>query len=155
MSQLQDTLKAGSIQVQEGKKGLEFFAFNHERGKPLHVGTLSGLTYEKTAPLLRKPEPSFCLPTSELAAIEHYGGQFIRFVARGSIGTYAISLEDYKRHAEKYYNAAYGYQMRCSLKWLSYSPKVSKRNPIVDNPPVATSQPVIRDRQLSLFGAGK
>jgi hypothetical protein len=143
-------LKAGQIQVREGKRGLEFFAFNHQHKKPLCIGTLSGLTYEKTAPMLHKPEPSFCLPTSELAAIEQAGGQFIRFIARGSVGTYAISLEDFKRHAEKYFNASYGYQLRVPVVKFSYSPKVAKRNPIVDNPPVI-EQP-LQIRQISLFG---
>jgi hypothetical protein len=143
-------LRAGEIQVREGKRGLEFFAFNHEHKKPLCIGTLSGLTYEKTAPMLQKPEPSFCLPTSELAAIEKADGQFIRFIARGSVGTYAISVDDFKRHSETYFNAAYGYQLRVPVVKFSFSPKVSKRNKIVDCPPVETVQPLIR--QISMFG---
>jgi hypothetical protein len=156
MSLSQDTtfLRAGEIQIREGKKGKEFFAFNHEHKKPLHIGTLSGATYEKTAPMLRKPEPSFCLPSSELSAVERAGGLFIRFIARGSVGTYATSLEDFKRHGEKYFNASYGSQVRLALKFFQYSPKVAKRNPIVDNPVIAINEP-IGPKQPSLFGGMK
>jgi len=144
MSLSQDTtfLRAGKIQIREGKKGREFFAFNHEHKKSLHIGTLSGATYEKTAPILNKPEPSFCLPQSELTAIEQAGGQFIRFIARGSVGTYAISLDDFKRHGEKYFNAGYGYQIRVPLTKFAYSPRVTKRNAMLDNPVIATTEPI-------------
>ncbi len=125
MSQMNNTTisKAGQITIREGKKGIEFWAFNHEHKKSLCVGTLSGSVYEKTAPILQKPEPSFCLPQSELTMIEQAGGQFIRFIARGHVGTYAISLQDFKLHGEQYFNAGYGKQIRVSLTKFSYSPK--------------------------------
>lgn len=155
MSRLDDTTtftKTGEIRLEESKGKVKFFAFNHEHKKSLHVGSLIGVTYEKTAPMLRKPEPSFCLPSSELAAIEQAGGQFIRFIARGSVGTYAISLEDFKRHGERYFNAGYGYQVRVPVVKFAYSAKVAKRNPIVDNPVIETVRDIVQDRQMSLFG---
>lgn len=144
--------KAGDIQVREGKKGIEFFAFNHQHGKPLHIGTLSGATYEKTAPILQKPEPSFCLPQSELAALEQAGGQFIRFIGRGRSGTFAISVSDFKLHAEPYYNRAYGYQWRVKLSAFSYCAKVSKRNAQIDSPPLRVEVDIIKEKQLTLLG---
>jgi hypothetical protein len=139
--------QAGKITVIEGKKGIEFYAFNHEHQKRLHVGTLSGAVYEKTAPILRQPEPSFCLPGSELAAIEEAGGRFIRFIARGTVGTYAISLADFKLHGERYFARGYGYQTRVPLTRFEYSPRVVKRNPVLE-----TTAPLIRrESQMSLF----
>lgn len=153
MSQWNDNTKAGEITTREGKRGIEFLAFNHEHKKLLCIGTLSGMTYEKTAPILQKPEPSFCLPTSELAAIEREGGQFIRFIGRGRPGTFSISLEDFKLHGEKYFNASYGYQVRVPLSKFAYSAKVAKRNAVTDNPALPVVAPLIkRERQMSLFG---
>ena len=145
--------QAGKITVREGRKGIEFYAFNHQRRKQLHIGTLAGSVYEKTAPILEKPEPSFCLPQSELAAIEQEGGQFIRFIARGAVGTFAISLEDFKLHGERYFNPGYGPQIRVPLtRFPSHTPKVQKRNRITDNPPAQVTAPIIkpREKQLSL-----
>jgi hypothetical protein len=146
--------KAGKIEIREGKKGLEFYAFNHEHKKPLHIGTLSGIVYEKTVPILQKPEPSFCLPTSELAAVEQAGGQFIRFIGRGRPGTFSISLEDFKSHGQSYFNAGYGKQVRVALTKFAYSSKVGKRNLIIDCPPVSRNDPFepVTNKQYSLFG---
>lgn len=144
--------KAGQISVQEGKKGLEFFAFNHQHGEPLHIGTLSGSTYEKTAPILNKPEPSFCLPHSELAAVEQAGGRFIRFIGRGRPGTFAISLADFRRLAVPYHNPAYGEQWRVPLGMFQRTDKVSKRNAMVDSPPIEREADPIREKQLTLLG---
>jgi hypothetical protein len=156
MSQSNSTTitQAGKITVTEGMKGLQLYAFNHERKKQLHIGTLAGVVYEKTAPILNKPEPSFCLPQSELAAIEEAGGQFIRFIARGTVGTYAISVQDFRLHGEKYFNAGYGPQIRVPLAKFAFTSKVSKRNPIIDNPVIETVQP-IGPKQFSLFGGMK
>jgi len=149
--------QAGKITVREGKKGIEFYAFNHQRRKQLHIGTLAGSVYEKTAPILEKPERSFCLPQSELAAIEREGGQFIRFIARGAVGTYAISLEDFKLYGERYFNPGYGPQIRVPLtRFPSHTPKVQKRNSITDNPPLEVPRDIIkpREKQLTLNGWG-
>src|SRR5215217_8873732 len=116
-----NSLQAGKIQVKEGKKGIEIYAYNHEHGRPLHVGTLIGRTYEKTAPILQKPEPSFCLPQSELGAVIEQGGEFIRFIGRGRPGTYAISVTDFQRHGEPYFNQSYGPQIRVALTQFSYT----------------------------------
>src|SRR5689334_9656727 len=50
MSKNKDTaihknMQGGKIAVREGKKGIEFYAFNFQHGKPLHIGTLIGRTY--------------------------------------------------------------------------------------------------------------
>jgi hypothetical protein len=154
MSQLNSITKAGQITTEQSGGKVKFFAFNHERGKPLHIGSLVGVVYEKTAPILNKPVPSFCLPQSELAAIEQAGGQFIRFIARGAVGTYAISLDDFKLHGESYFNAGYGLQVRVPLAKFSSVPKTAKRNSITDNPAISQARPVIkpREKQMGLFG---
>jgi hypothetical protein len=149
--------KAGKIEVKQGKKGTEFYAFNHQHGKPLHIGTLCGRTYEKTAPILQKPEPSFCLPQSELGAVIEHGAEFIRFIGRGRPGTFCISVQDFQRHGEPYFNQSYGPQIRVSLTCpkLQHSLKVQKRNSITDNPPVEVAAPIIKpkekDQQTSFF----
>jgi hypothetical protein len=144
--------RAGKITVKEGRKGIEFYAFNFQHGKPLHIGTLIGRTYEKTAPILQKPEPSFSLPQSELGAAIEQGAEFIRFIARGAIGTYAISVTDFQLFAQPYYNQAYGPQMRVSLGNFSHTSKVSKRNAHIDNPAIEQAGPLIKqEKQLGLF----
>jgi hypothetical protein len=152
MSEYNTINQAGKIILKQGKKGIEFWAFNHERKKDLCIGTLSGQVYEKTVPILRQPEPSFCLPLSELAAIEQEGGQFLRFIARGEVsGTYVISLDDFKLHGERYFARGYGYQTRVPLTKFQHSLRVSKRNPIIDNPVISASRDIVRDRQMNLF----
>jgi hypothetical protein len=145
-------IKAGEIEVREGKKGIEFYAFNFQHGKPLHIGTLIGRTYEKTAPVLQKPEPSFSLPQSELGAAIEQGAEFIRFIGRGRPGTFSISVTDFQSHGEPYFNQAYGPQVRVSLTRFSYTPKVQKRNSITDNPPLEVARDIIKpEKQMPLF----
>jgi hypothetical protein len=153
MSQLNDTTitKAGEIQVKETKRGIEFHAFNWQRQRMLHIGTLKGQTYEKQAEILRQPEPSFCLTQSEFGAVQDCGAGFIRIIPQDKSGTYSISVSDFKRHAEAYYNGAYGPQWRCALIHFASIAKVAKRNAHTDNPVIETPQPLIRDRQMSLF----
>lgn len=145
---MEDTTKAGNIEVRQGKRGIEFHTFNHERGGVRHIGTLAGVTYEKQAQILQKPERSFALTDSELKAVEENGGEFIRIVCQGA--TYSISLEDFKNHGEKFFNPSYGQQTRTALRWWVSVVKVSKRNKRTDNPVIATSQPVIK--QIPMFG---
>lgn len=155
MSRTNDTTdfyKAGQIQTREGKKGVEVLAYNFQHGKPLHIGTLIGSVYEKTAPILHKPEPSFALPKSELGAVIEQGAAYIRFIGRGMPGTYSISVDDFQLHGIPYFNRSYGNQIRVSLRRFEYSPKVQKRNNIVDNPPVERTRDIIQERQMPLFG---
>jgi len=155
LSNYSTNAQAGKIQIKEGKKGIEFYAFNFQHGKSLHIGTLIGRIYEKTAPILQKPEPSFSLPQSELGAAIEQGAEFIRFIARGAVGTYAISVTDFKQQARPYFNQSYGPQMRISLTNpnLSHTSKVVKRNPILDSPPLEVARPIIKEKpkQMDLF----
>jgi hypothetical protein len=145
--QLQDTTLAGNIQVRPGERGVEFHSWNHQRERMLHVGTLSGVTYEKQAQILQRPEPSFALCESELHAIEENRGEFIRIVSGGS--TYSISLEDFKRYAVPYFNPSYGPQLRASLRYWVYVAKKAKRNARRDNPVIQTSEPFTQRPQSS------
>src|SRR5688572_16585714 len=104
-------VKAGEIQTEEGKGGkLKFFAFNHQRGKRLHIGSLIGVVYEKVAPVLRQPEPSFSLTQSEFGAVTETGAGFVRIIPPDKSATYSISLQDFQRFSEPYYNVSYGPQ---------------------------------------------
>jgi hypothetical protein len=155
MSQLDNTtshVKAGDTIVKETKRGIEFHAFNWTRQRMLHIGTLKGQTYEKQAEILRQPEPSFCLTQSEFGAVVDCGAGFIRIIPQDKTGTYSISVSDFRRHAEAYYNGAYGPQWRCALIHFQRTSKVAKRNAHTDNPVIEVAAPLIRDRQMSLFG---
>ena len=146
-------VKAGEIQVKDSKRGLEFHAFNWQRQRMLHIGTLKGQTYEKVAVILRQPEPSFALTQSEYGALVDQGAGFIRIVTPDKDRTYSISVQDFKRHAEAYYNAAYGGQWRCSLNHFASIAKVGRRNAHTDNPVIATAEPIgPKINQMSLFG---
>ena len=152
MSQQDNITKAGTISTEEGKGGkLKFYAFNHTRGKRLHIGTLIGQTYEKVAVILRLPEPSLTLTTLELDALQSAGGLYIRFIVDRS-RTFSISVSDFNRHAEKFYNPHYGYQLRVALKHFEFMPVVVKRTVKMDNPVVGRDLPIIKDRQMTLFG---
>lgn len=144
---------AGKIEVEEGKGKLKFYAFNHQRGQRLHIGTLQGMTYEKAAVILRQPEASLCLSQTEYAAIEEAGGQFIRFIVDRA-QTYSISLNDFVRNAEKFYNPSYGGQYRVALRFCVFANAVQKRNAQVDNPVIETGSFLERvaERQMPLFG---
>lgn len=149
--------KAGEIQVKETKRGVEFHAFNWQRQRMLHIGTLKGATYEKVAVILRQPEPSFALTQSEFGAVQDCGAGFIRIVPPDKSGTYSISVQDFNRCKEAYYNAAYGGQWRVPLGKFASIAKVGKRNASADNPVIAAPRDIIaerRENQMSLFGYG-
>jgi hypothetical protein len=143
-------VKAGEIQVKETKRGVEFHAFNWQRQRMLHIGTLKGSVYEKQAQILRQPEPSFAVTQTELGAILETGAEFIRIVPGDKSATYSISVRDFDRCKEPYYNAGYGGQWRVPLIRFSRTSKVSRRNPITDNPVIET--PGLQIKQISLFG---
>lgn len=132
MSQHNNITLAGRIEVKRTKKGVRFYAFNHTRGRRLHIGTLKGATYEKVSVILRQPEPSLALSQTELKAVQEESGKFIRFIVDGK--TYAISTADFARHAERYYNPGYGPQWRVGLRHFDFSNTTAKRNSITDNP---------------------
>ena len=145
--------KAGEVTISESKKGrIKFYAYNHQQGRRLHIGTLSGAVYEKVAPVLRQPEPSFSLTLSELGAVEQTGAEFIRVVLPDKSATYSISARDFRRFAEAYYHAGYGPQMRCALTHFSHVAAVQKRSARRDNPVIETTREIRpAAQQLGLF----
>jgi hypothetical protein len=146
-------LKAGEIQIKQSKRGIEFHAWNHERQRKIHIGTLIGVVFEKgNVAILRKPEPSIALSQAEYGVAVDHGVQFLRCVTPEK-ATYSISLENFKKHAESYYNPAYGPQWRCSLSFFSRTNKAEKRNAILDNPPLPQGEGYERPQpaQLPLF----
>lgn len=155
MSVLQQyTAKWGEIETRPGKRGgIEILAMNHERGRRVSVGTVKGSVFEKgNAAILRQPEPSFCLSKPELEAAKDAGAKFLRIVT-SSKQTHSISIEDFERHAERYYNAYYGEQIRCPLRFFVFADTAATRNAVLDNPKIEReAEPLPRDRQLSLFG---
>lgn len=146
-------IKAGEIHVKETKRGIEYHAFNWSRQRMLHIGTLRGQVYEKQAQILRQPEPSFAVTQTELGALIETGAEFIRVVLPGKAATYSISLEDFNRHKEAYYNPGYGPQWRTALKYFQHVTKIAKRNAAIDNPVREQPQPLLPEiKQLGLFG---
>lgn len=158
MSQLQDTTvsKFGEIRYEQHRGKIKVFSQNRERGGEVHIGTLLGTTFEKEANVLERPEPSFTLSPNELQVIGSCGAQILKVIPKNRPGTYSISLADFKAHAEPYRNAYYGFQHRCSLRYFQHSEKVSKRNPILDNPALPSGtliEHVERMQQIPMFGA--
>lgn len=149
----------GDIETRPAKRGggIELLAYNHERGRRVSVGTVRGDVFEKgNAAILRKPEPSFCLSRSELNAAKEAGANFIRLITPEKT-TYAIELERFEANAEKYFNAYYGDQLRCSLRFFAFIASAKPRSERADNPAMpAHGKDVIEQRreiQLALFGA--
>ena len=137
------------IEIKQGKKGIELWAYNCEREKLLHIGSIEGAVYEKQANILQNPKPSFCLTVGELAAILEHGATFLRVACRGR--KYAISLQDFQNHGKQYASAWYGAQIRCELVHFQGITTNRKRNRIIDNPTRQTT-PLIVPRQLNMFG---
>lgn len=126
----------GEIQIIETSRGFEFWSYNHDRNKNLHIGTLKGATLEKgNVRILYKPEPSITLSQAEYAAARDLGAQYLRVVTRDR-RTYSISLEDFDRYKEGYHNPWYGPQWRVPLSRFARSARKRTRNAIVDNPRV-------------------
>lgn len=137
-----NTLNGGKIQTRQTERGIELHSFNFERQRVLHIGTISGAVYEKgNAAILRNPEPSFNLTQSEYGAAVENGAEFLRVIPADKSATYSISLENFKRFAEPYFNSTYGPQWRCPLSKFSATNRTGKRNPITDNPRTGTPTP--------------
>ncbi len=137
-----ESTHAGEIAVRETQRGFQFFAFNEQRKKTLHIGTMIGQTYEKVAPVLQFPEASFALTQAEYVAILETGAQFIRIVTPGKSATYAISVQDFGKFSQPYHNAFYGDQLRTSLDHFAYSGRTAKRNTHTDNPKLPKPGPI-------------
>jgi hypothetical protein len=151
--QSNNTLKGGEIQIRETNRGIEFHAFNFERQRVIHISTLQGACVEKGyAVILRNPEPSFTLTQSEYGAYVDSGAQYLRCIPGDQSATYSISLENFKRHAESYFNPRYGPQLRCPLSRFSATNRTGKRNPLIDTPKQGNpgyERPI--PRQLPMF----
>ncbi len=151
MSQSNSTTiaKAGEIVIKETRRGIEFHAFNEQRKRVLHVGTLIGRTYEKVQPILMKPEPSFSLTQAEYSAVLSSGAEFVRIVLPDKRGSYAIDVQSFGRYGEKYFNVFYGPQLRVPLIRFAFTSRVSKRNKVTDNPVLERPGPIApREKQL-------
>jgi len=124
----------GDVYTKEAKRGLEFYAFNRERGRSLHIGTLKGTTYEKgRVSILLKPERSIALKPEEYQAATEAGGVVFR-VQTTDGETYVIMFDDFNRLKDEYYNPTYGKQWRVALHYFQRSATTAKRNPILDTP---------------------
>lgn len=154
MSQLNITT-GGGIQIKRTARGVQFWAHNHERGQSIHIGTLIGSVYEKGGvAILQLPEPSITLTQAELGAAREAGAEYLRFLTREKI-TYSISLADFERHAQPYFNAKYGPQWRVALGRFVSAGRTARRNSITDNPRTGDGDPMEyhrpQPRQLDLF----
>jgi hypothetical protein len=142
-------LKAGEISLKQTKRGLEFHAWNHERQRLIHVGTLRGVTYEKgNCTLLRQPQLSICLPQSEYGAVVEAGAEFFRAISPDKSAKYTISVAGFKEHAEAYYNRGYGPQWRCPVQFFSYVGDIIERR---NEPQHIDTTPAPQYEQPSLF----
>ncbi len=147
------TITAGEIELREGKRGIEFHAFNFQRQKMIHIGTVIGRTYEKVAPVLQMPEASFAFTQAEYSAVLEAGAQFIRIILPDKSATYAIDVESFGRYGVPYHNSFYGDQLRCTLDHFSYTSKTAPRNSHTDNPTLPKPGPLApREKQLTLNG---
>jgi hypothetical protein len=126
--------KSGEVKIKQSARGLEFHAFSPGLNRVIHVGTLRGQVYEKATAILRKPEPSISMTQAEYGAALDAGAVYLRCIPSGDDVTYAISLEDFRRHAESYYNPSYGPQWRCPLRYFETTARKGKRSLITDNP---------------------
>jgi hypothetical protein len=145
------------IEIRAKGEDREVLAFNQERGKWLHVGTISGQTYEKgNASILHRPVPSFTLTKTEYTEVTQAGAEYLRLIPHDKSATYCLSLARFYQVAEPYSNAWYGDQLRVPLSKFERAATTRKRNKRTDNPARVTEQPDIiqqrRERQLGLFG---
>ncbi len=132
----------GDITIKETKRGIEFHAFNHERRRSLHIGTIKQRVYEKVAAVLEKPVPSFSLPVSEYKAIVKHAAEFIRIVPLNRDATYSISVQDFMRWGIPYDNQFYGRQMRVPLTKFNKVSTTAPRNAAVDAPVTPSTAPL-------------
>jgi hypothetical protein len=134
VTQSNSTTHWGDIFTKKGKRGLEFHAYNRERGRSVHVGTLSGGVFEKgRVSILRKPEPSIALKPDEYQSAKDAGATVFR--AQTVDGeTYVIRLDDFHRLKVEYFNPTYGKQLRVPLCHFQRSGTTVKRNAVLDNP---------------------
>jgi hypothetical protein len=158
MSEDTTVSKWGEIRYEEKRGKVKVWAQNREREGEVNIGSLIDQVFEKEARILERPEPSFTLSPDELDVIQTCGAIYLRVLPKGRPGSYVISLADFKKHAEPYRNAYYGFQHRVALRFFQSSSARGKRNPIIDNPPLEHSDPLFlrttpADYQLGLFGS--
>ena len=143
--------KAGQVEVREGKRGKEFWAYNLERGECVNIGTARNQVYETAKPIFQQRQ-TLNLTEAEFSAVLATGVRFINIVVNKS-KTFSIEVERFARYAKPYDHPRYGRQMACQLKYFSFSNKTAPRNDRRDNPVVEHPGAIApRDRQLQLFG---
>lgn len=143
--------EAGRVTIEEAKGKIKLFAYNLERGKRLHVGSKIGDVYETVKPIFRQRQ-TFNLTEPEFSAVLETGARFIRIIPPDKSGSYSIEVERFARFAQKYTHPRYGAQLACPLKYFACTSQVSPRNARADSPVIEQAAPLVRDRQMSLFG---
>lgn len=146
------TIKAGEIETRQTRRGLEFWAYNLQRGEPVCIGTQLDRVYEKVQPVFRQRK-TFNITRAEYAAILEAGASFINIVLPDKSMMYSIGVERFARYAQPYDHSQYGSQLCCPLKYFSPSDQVSPRNQRRDNPPLEVAKDIIEERrqQMDLF----
>lgn len=115
--------------------GVKIYAV-HKDGKPRHIGTCKGSTYEKglsIAGLIHRPVLSASLGQDELRQVRQAGAEFFRIVRRDTSETHAIELSKFLKYA-KLEDRGYGLQYICPLHHFETVHWTRPRNPITDNP---------------------
>lgn len=132
MQNSNSNLQAGQILLKDFGGVIQVHAFNFERQMTVHIGTIRqtsrGVIYEKAAPVLMKPEPSFCFTTAEFSAVLSSGVEFIHVVPPGKLGTYSIDVERFSKLGTPYFNGIYGDQKKVPLSAFSYVGKTFKKS---------------------------
>ena len=142
--------KGGQITTRKTKRGIEFHAFNFQRGGMVFIGTKKGAVYEKVAAIFRMKQ-TFNLTQIEFGKVQELDTGFIRIIPPDKSGTYAISVQDFDRYKEPHYDPSYGPQWCCALVHFSRSGAVTPRNAHRDNPVLEVARPIVREKQMTLF----
>jgi len=149
--------KSGDVYKERSKRGITYFAFNHEQGRvpKRGIGTLTaGGVYEKKAAIYRNKN-GLSLSQSEYGAILADGARVIRWDVPG-VGKFAIDVDRFERFKEPLYDPRYGPQWLINLSYCSKG-KNGTRNPIIDNPPLmpaGTEFERPQPQQLPMFDVG-
>ena len=133
-------LKPGEVKIVELAERTLFYAYNFEKDDVIQFGSTIGTVFEKPAPMLQYPEPSFCILPTELEAIKYSGAKYIRILSQGK--TFCISVRDFEAHAVDYDHKNYGHQHRVPIKFFQVIFRVGKRNNSIDHPPEEITDPM-------------
>jgi len=147
--------KAGEIYKEHTRKGIVYFAYNHQQGRvpKWGIGTLTpGGVYEKKANIF-KNKNGLSLTQCEYGELLNDGARVIRFDVAGK-GKYSIDVDRFERFKEQHFDPAYGPQWMINVNYCDPG-KPGKRNASIDNPPIETpgyQRP--QAQQLPMFDMG-